>query len=120
LDERCSSNYQTYLPSTVNDIPQWLEEHIPATTTETTATMAPSATTPHAPEVSAARPEAGPAKIYPVKEAHFEGYLPPQPDGYRKAQQIGSDNVAIVIDNGKSTAKSSQSSHYVSLLTAHI
>jgi len=67
--------------------------------------MSPSAITPHAPEVSLGRPEAGPAKIYSVKEAHFEGYTSPQPDGYHKAKQIGSDNVAIVIDNGKNTVK---------------
>ena len=65
--------------------------------------MAPSAISPRAPEVATGRPEAGPAKIFPVKEAHFEGYLAPQPDGYRKAKQMGSDNVAIVIDNGKKT-----------------
>lgn len=67
--------------------------------------MAPSATSPHATEVLSGRPEAGPAKIYPVKEAQFEGYQAPQPDGYKKAQQIGSDNVAIVIDNGKITSE---------------
>ncbi|ELR03091.1 hypothetical protein GMDG_05930 [Pseudogymnoascus destructans 20631-21] len=67
--------------------------------------MAPSAISPHAPEVSTGRPEAGPAKIYPVKEAYFEGYQAPQPDGYKKAQQIGSDNVAIVIDNGSSAVR---------------
>ncbi|OBT49971.1 hypothetical protein VE04_08496, partial [Pseudogymnoascus sp. 24MN13] len=67
--------------------------------------MAPSAISPNAPEVSTGRPEAGPAKIYPVKEAHFDGYQAPQPDGYKKARQIGSDNVAIVIDNGSSAVR---------------
>lgn len=82
--------------------------------------MAPSAISPSAPEVSSGRPEAGPAKIYPVKEAHFEGYQAPQPDGYKKAQQIGSDNVAIVIDNGKITEQEHTTSHYVPILTSPI
>lgn len=46
----------------------------------------------------------GPPKIYPVKEARFPGFIEPQPDGYRKAQQAGPDNVAIVIDNGATSA----------------
>lgn len=105
LNDRSSRVYQIYLTPTINDSRQWLEEQILSTATDITTTMAPSAISPHAPEVSTGRPEAGPAKIYPVKEAHFDGYQAPQPDGYKKARQIGSDNVAIVIDNGKTTAE---------------
>jgi hypothetical protein len=39
-----------------------------------------------------------------VKEAHFEKFQPPQADGYEKARRLGNDNVAIVIDNGKTAS----------------
>jgi actin-related protein 5 len=76
-----------------------LKEQILNTTANNAATMAPSAI---ASQLATSRqPETvAPPKLYPVKEAHFEGFVAPQPDGYRKAQQIGSDNVAIIIDNG--------------------
>jgi hypothetical protein len=43
-----------------------------------------------------------PPKLYQVREAHFERYLEPQPDGYRKARARSSGDTAIVIDNGMS------------------
>lgn len=42
-----------------------------------------------------------PPHLYSVKEAHFERFLEPQPDGYEQAVGRGSSNVAIVIDNGE-------------------
>lgn len=41
-----------------------------------------------------------PPHLYSVKEAHFERFVEPQPDGYQKAVSRGSSNAAIVIDNG--------------------
>ena len=41
-----------------------------------------------------------PPQTYPVKEAHFEKYLEPQPEGYQRAVARGPGNTAIVIDNG--------------------
>lgn len=80
--------------------------NIPSTFTDNTANMAPSAVAAQVAETASGRPQAvGPPRLYPVKEAHFEGYISPQPDGYRKAQQMGSDNVAIVIDNGMNAAR---------------
>jgi actin-related protein 5 len=60
--------------------------------------MAPSAVDPSA-------PDSGPTSIPPphlhlVKEAHFESFLSPQPDGYQQAVSQGYGKVAIVIDNG--------------------
>jgi actin-related protein 5 len=43
-----------------------------------------------------------PPQTYPVKEAHFEKYLEPQPEGYQRAVARGPGNTAIVIDNGNS------------------
>jgi actin-related protein 5 len=61
--------------------------------------MAPSAIGP--PAQGLAQPfVTRPATLYPVKEAHFESYLKPQPEGYQQAVRRGSDNAAIVIDNG--------------------
>ena len=41
-----------------------------------------------------------PPRLYPVKEAHFEKYLEPQPEGYQRAVTRGPGIAAIVIDNG--------------------
>lgn len=41
-----------------------------------------------------------PPTLYPAKDLHFDKYLEPQPDGYQKAKSRGSDQAAIVIDNG--------------------
>lgn len=41
-----------------------------------------------------------PPQLYPVKEAHFERFLEPQPEGYQRAVARGRGNAAIVIDNG--------------------
>jgi actin-related protein 5 len=63
--------------------------------------MAPSAVTHESGQPEAIRPP----KVYPAKEAHFEAFLPPQPDGYKKAATAaarGSRETAIVIDNGTS------------------
>jgi len=43
-----------------------------------------------------------PSQLYPVKEAHFEKYLEPQPEGFQRAVARGPGNAAIVIDNGNS------------------
>lgn len=40
--------------------------------------------------------------LYPVKEARFEKYLPPQLDGRERALAQPPGQVAIVIDNGRS------------------
>lgn len=41
-----------------------------------------------------------PPKVYPVQEAPFKGYQPPQPDGYERSKANPGAS-AIVIDNGK-------------------
>jgi actin-related protein 5 len=41
-----------------------------------------------------------PATLYPPREAYFEQYITPQPEGYRKAKSLGPEKAAIVIDNG--------------------
>jgi actin-related protein 5 len=61
--------------------------------------MAPSAIEATAPAFDRRSP-IPPPQLYPVREAHFEGYLEPQPDGYQKAKSR--DGAAIVIDNGTS------------------
>lgn len=43
-----------------------------------------------------------PPQLYPPREAHFEKFIEPQPDGYQKAKSRGGDRAAIVIDNGSS------------------
>lgn len=43
-----------------------------------------------------------PPQLYPVKEARFEKYLEPQPEGFQRAVARGPGNAAIVIDNGNS------------------
>lgn len=95
----------TYLSSIISNNLHDLN-NIPSTFTDNTANMAPSAVADQVAGTASGRPQAvGPPRLYPVKEAHFEGYISPQPDGYRKAQQMGSDNVAIVIDNGMNAAR---------------
>ena len=39
-------------------------------------------------------------RTYAPREAHFEGFIVPQTDGYRNAKAQPSDRVAVVIDNG--------------------
>jgi actin-related protein 5 len=41
-----------------------------------------------------------PPTVYPVKEAKFEKYLPPQLDGRERALARPEGQAAIVIDNG--------------------
>lgn len=41
-----------------------------------------------------------PPTVYPVKEARFEKYLPPQVDGHERALAQPEGKAAIVIDNG--------------------
>lgn len=71
--------------------------------------------TPSAIDEMASRREAWktlpPSTLYPVKEARFEKYLPPQVDGHERAlAQEG--QASIIIDNGEQwsfTVKSPQS-----------
>jgi hypothetical protein len=44
-----------------------------------------------------------PPQLYPPREAHFEKFIEPRPDGYQKAKSRGNDRAAIVIDNGNLT-----------------
>ncbi|AEO66930.1 931372c0-f32a-4f2f-8f07-e9b7afdc2dd6 [Thermothielavioides terrestris] len=46
-----------------------------------------------------------PPTVYPVKEAKFEKYLPPQLDGRERALARPEGQAAIVIDNGSSTVR---------------
>ncbi|KAK3987849.1 putative actin-related protein 5, partial [Cladorrhinum sp. PSN332] len=46
-----------------------------------------------------------PPTIYPVKEARFEKYLPPQVDGHERAVALPKGQAAIVIDNGSSSVR---------------
>ncbi|KAH8667565.1 hypothetical protein BGZ60DRAFT_409525 [Tricladium varicosporioides] len=66
--------------------------------------MAPSAIDP-APQASDPESTVPPPHLYPPREAHFEKYIEPQPDGYREAVLQGSERVAIVIDNGSSATR---------------
>ncbi|KAK3390405.1 actin-like ATPase domain-containing protein [Podospora didyma] len=43
--------------------------------------------------------------LYPVKEAKFEKYVPPQVDGHERALAQPAGQAAIVIDNGSSTVR---------------
>ncbi|KAE9370666.1 actin-like ATPase domain-containing protein [Stipitochalara longipes BDJ] len=43
-----------------------------------------------------------PPQLYPPREAHFEKFIEPRPDGYQKAKSRSGDRAAIVIDNGSS------------------
>ena len=42
-----------------------------------------------------------PPTVYPVKEAKFDKYLPPQLDGRERALAQPNGQAAIVIDNGR-------------------
>ncbi|KAK4112300.1 ARP5-like protein [Canariomyces notabilis] len=46
-----------------------------------------------------------PPTVYPVKEARFEKYLPPQVDGRERALAQPPGQAAIVIDNGSSSVR---------------
>ncbi|KAK0637343.1 ARP5-like protein [Bombardia bombarda] len=46
-----------------------------------------------------------PPTLYPVKEARFEKYIPPQVDGHERALAQPGGKAAIVIDNGSSTVR---------------
>ncbi|KAJ4300394.1 Nuclear actin-protein involved in chromatin remodeling [Collariella sp. IMI 366227] len=46
-----------------------------------------------------------PPTLYPVKEARFEKYLPPQADGRQRALALPKGQAAIVIDNGSSAVR---------------
>jgi actin-related protein 5 len=65
--------------------------------------MAPSAT-----EEIAGRREAWknlpPPTLYPVKEARFEKFLPPQVDGHERALAQPEGQASIIIDNGETIA----------------
>jgi len=43
-------------------------------------------------------------KLYPVKEARFEKYIPPQVDGHERALAQPDGKAAIIIDNGTNSA----------------
>lgn len=61
--------------------------------------MAPSAI--YSPAQESGEPSViKPPRLYPVKEAHFDKYLEPQPEGYQRAVARGPGQAAIIIDNG--------------------
>lgn len=62
--------------------------------------MAPSATDETVRRREAWRDLPAPT-LYPVKEAKFEKYLPPQVDGRERALAQPQGQAAIVIDNGR-------------------
>ncbi|PQE17950.1 putative ARP5-Actin-related protein [Rutstroemia sp. NJR-2017a WRK4] len=66
--------------------------------------MAPSATGHEAP-ASEQQNVVPPPTLYSAKEVHFEKYVAPQSDGYRKAKARGPGQAAIVIDNGSSATR---------------
>jgi actin-related protein 5 len=49
-----------------------------------------------------------PPKLYPVKEARFEKYLPPQVDGHERALAQPGGQASIIIDNGRPKIPSSR------------
>ena len=63
--------------------------------------MAPSAIDTPMPDAKSEN-NVPPPQLYPPREAHFEKYIEPRPDGYQKAKLRHGDRAAIVIDNGKS------------------
>ena len=65
--------------------------------------MAPSATMDTPMQVAEPENIVPPAQLYHPREAHFEKFIEPRPDGYQKAKSRGGDRAAIVIDNGIST-----------------
>lgn len=79
--------------------------------------MAPSATEPPA-QTSSPGDAPPPPRIYAPRDAHFETFIEPQRDGYRKAKSKGSDKVAIVIDNGLDP--SSMRILYLSIMDANL
>jgi hypothetical protein len=79
--------------------------------------MTPSAV--YSPSQEAGQPSMiKPPQMYPVKEAHFEKYLEPQPEGFERAVSRGPGNAAIVIDNGNNILQILE--RKVSLLTFHV
>ncbi|KAK0643566.1 actin-like ATPase domain-containing protein [Cercophora newfieldiana] len=46
-----------------------------------------------------------PPTLYPVKEARFEKYLPPQVDGHERALAQPDGQASIIIDNGSSSVR---------------
>ncbi|KAL2153184.1 hypothetical protein VTH82DRAFT_4339 [Thermothelomyces myriococcoides] len=67
--------------------------------------MAPSATGDTVSSRREAWKNLPPPTLYPVKEARFEKYLPPQIDGRERALAQPEGQAAIVIDNGSSTVR---------------
>lgn len=63
--------------------------------------MAPSATGDTVSSRREAWKNLPPPTLYPVKEARFEKYLPPQIDGRERALAQPEGQAAIVIDNGE-------------------
>jgi len=41
-----------------------------------------------------------PPQVFLPREAHFERFIEPRPDGYQKAKSRGNERATIVIDNG--------------------
>ncbi|KAF8862563.1 actin-like ATPase domain-containing protein [Acephala macrosclerotiorum] len=66
--------------------------------------MAPSATDPPT-QTSEPSSEVPPPRLYYPQEAHFERFIEPKADGYRKAKSLGNDKATIVIDNGSSATR---------------
>lgn len=60
--------------------------------------MAPSATEPS--RASGPQDAALPLHLYDPRELHFEKFIEPRSDGYRKAASQPAGAAAIVIDNG--------------------
>lgn len=59
--------------------------------------MSPSAANDAAAQPTRTYPS---VKVYPVKEARFDKFIPPQADGHETAKTRPADTTAIVIDNG--------------------
>lgn len=53
--------------------------------------------------------------LYPVKEAQFEKYMPPQTDGHERALAQPQGQAAIIIDNGKEHGPASHRSQKLTL-----
>jgi hypothetical protein len=70
---------------------------------QTTTAMAPSAIDDMAGRREAWKNLPLPT-LYPVKEARFEKYVPPQVDGHERALAQPDGQASIIIDNGKTTA----------------
>lgn len=63
----------------------------------------PASPTGDAPSQREAWKSLPPPTLYPVQEAKFEKYIPPQADGHEKALALPEGTAAIVIDNGTET-----------------